>query len=118
MQVNCPSCGHHETLECIAEQIRLVKEEGKRRERELANSFSQVDLIADSIAAVGKLLGVEALHGVADVEIAGRKTCVRCGTWWKPDAGAEAERLRAELLKITNEVYTPIERLAKLSDSV
>ena len=142
MQRTCPCCGCAETLEQIKQEIRDMLEEGRTRAdaRRRANERP-----GDLVAGDGTLnIGVSGARGVvteingrglefdvsanghllqdhqypmteADVEISNRSTCVKCGTWWRPRATEAAEALREELLRVTNEVYTPIERMAKLA---
>jgi hypothetical protein len=145
MQDACPSCGNAETLEAINEEIRNVREEGKRRDRARARAEREAEARAQGDFAAGDgtaglsfidvganpsvdvlaigggiCIGASADHHPpeiqADVEISNRKTCAACGTWWRPDAAKQAEILREELLRVTNEVYTPIERMAKLAE--
>lgn len=141
MQDSCPSCGNTETLEGIKAEIEAMREEGRRRARQIAReqlaaSFRKGQTIKGGSS--GGQGGVITLNGgagaVADgdlvthgyvnhyqaspqamVEITDRKTCSKCGTWWMPDAAEHAVHLREELLRVTNEVRTPIERLAKLA---
>jgi hypothetical protein len=110
-----------------------MRDEGERRARErraakIAATMRQGDLVASDgtislsagVGGGGCAIGrayvdhqTPEVH--ADIEISTRKTCSKCGTWWRPDAAEEAERLKKELLRVTNQVYTPIERLAELA---
>jgi hypothetical protein len=142
MQDSCPSCGNTETLEGIKDEIEAMREEGRRRARriaqeQLAASFRKGKTIkggssggqGGAITINGGSGGLAVASGdvashaymdhqgvtAAMLEITDRKTCSKCGTWWMPNAAETAEQLRDELLKVTNEVRTPIERLAKLA---
>ena len=145
MQENCPTCGHDVTLESLTQEIKDMRDEGRRRSqariraaREADARARQGDFAAGDGTATLSFIDPADVRGIslelgvgvsiaashdhaapeiqADVEISNRKTCAKCGTWWRPDAAQQAEILKEELLRVTNEVYTPIERMAKLSE--
>ncbi len=124
----CPNCDEAQTLESIQQQahdLLLRKYERERRARQRSQQAAKLSQAASPSVGGGISLNAGAGSGgvwargidnTATYAQSSAETCIGCGSVYDPDFDEKRVAALELLEKRKNEFYSPLERLAQVSE--